>query len=115
METPQKLAVIWTSADREVALDMVFMYTHNSKLREWWHEVRLIVWGPSGKLLLADAEIQQKIAQMSQDGVELWACKACADRYGISAQLEQRAIEVFHVGEAVTGMLQSDEWKVLTF
>lgn len=27
-----KLAVLWTSADREVALKMVFMYTYNSKV-----------------------------------------------------------------------------------
>jgi hypothetical protein len=39
------LVVLWTSGDREVALNMVFKYTLNSKLKNWWSEVRLIVWG----------------------------------------------------------------------
>lgn len=37
------LNIIWSSADKEVALKMVFMYAHNSKLRNWWQAVRLIV------------------------------------------------------------------------
>ena len=46
-QEPEELYVIWTSRDREVALKMVFMYTGNSKLKGWWKDVLLIVWGPS--------------------------------------------------------------------
>jgi hypothetical protein len=56
-----KLAVLWTSADREVALKMVFMYTYNSKLRGWWDDLTLIIWGPSSKLLSADKELQDYV------------------------------------------------------
>ena len=52
-----KLAVLWTSGDREVALKMVFMYTYNSKLQGWWEDVTLIIWGPSAKLLSMDTEV----------------------------------------------------------
>lgn len=31
----EKLVIIWSSADREVALNMVFMYTANSKKFGW--------------------------------------------------------------------------------
>ena len=31
-DNKDKLVVVWTSGDREVALKMVFMYTINSKL-----------------------------------------------------------------------------------
>ena len=34
-----KLAMLWTSQDKEVAQKMVFMYTKNSKLRDWWGQV----------------------------------------------------------------------------
>ncbi|WP_197092805.1 hypothetical protein [Labilibaculum euxinus] len=57
----QKLAVVWTSGDRDVALKMVFMYTYNAKKMGWWDEINLIVWGPSSKLLCEDAELQEYI------------------------------------------------------
>lgn len=49
---PNELVVLWTSGDREVALKMVFMYTLNSKLKGWWKDVTLIVWGPLLSLFL---------------------------------------------------------------
>ena len=54
-----KLVVIWSSGDREVAEKMVFMYTLNSKLRQWWKEVTFIIWGPSAKLISEDIELQE--------------------------------------------------------
>ena len=56
-----KLVVLWTNNDKEVATKMVFMYTLNAKIKEWWKEVCLIVWGPSAKLLSEDAELQKYI------------------------------------------------------
>ncbi len=34
-EKDDGLVVVWTSGDREVALEIVFMYTLNSKLKGW--------------------------------------------------------------------------------
>lgn len=113
MEEKNKLGLIWTTGDREVALNMLFMYAHNSKKRAWWDDVRLIVWGPSAKLLTEDKELQDQIKQMAADGVQVWACKACADRYGVSQTLEKMGILVVYVGEPLTQMLKTD-WKVLT-
>ena len=52
------LIVVWSSGDRDVAEKMVFMYTLNSKLRKWWKDVTLIIWGPSAKLISEDVELQ---------------------------------------------------------
>ena len=41
---PEKLFVLWSSGDREVAKKMVFMYTLNAKLNGWWNDISLIVW-----------------------------------------------------------------------
>jgi hypothetical protein len=114
MEIPARLVTIWASGDREVALHSCLMYTHNSKKKGWWDEVRLIVWGPSAPLLVGDAELQDKIKTMQRDGVELLACKACADRYGVSEHLAALGIKVLYVGELLTEMLQTD-WTVLTY
>ena len=109
-----KLAVLWTSGDRDVALKMVFMYTLNAKKQGWFDQVQLIVWGPSSKLLSVDEELQASIAEMKDAGVEFTACKACADSYGVSEKLEALGIEVKYMGVPLTEMLQSD-WVVTTF
>lgn len=109
-----KLLVIWSSKDREVALKMVFMYTRNAKIQGWWDNVRLIVWGPSSKLLSEDEVLQAYIKNMKDSGIEIMACKACTDSYGISQELEELGIQVIYMGEPLTAMLK-DGWTALTF
>lgn len=108
------LVVIWTSGDREVALNMVFMYTHNTKLRGGWDDVRLIVWGPSSKLLSEDKELQNKIEEMKKDGILLEACKACADNYGVSKCLEELGINVHYMGWKLTQYIKEGR-NIITF
>ena len=113
-EQPSRLAVLWTSGDREVALKVAFMYTHNAKLRGWFDEVTLIVWGPSSKLLSEDQELQESVKEMAEAGVEVVACQACADSYGVSDVLREMGVDVKYMGMPLTEMLKSD-WKVITF
>lgn len=51
---------------------------------------------------------------MATAGVEVVACKACADSYGVSEVLEGMGIEVKFMGQPLTEMLKGD-WKVITF
>ena len=104
----ESLAVLWTSGDREVALKMAFMYTLNARLKGWWKEVTLIVWGPSAQLLSQDVELQDKVAQMREAGVALEACKACADLYGVGPRLESLGVEVKYMGGVLTDYLKKD-------
>jgi hypothetical protein len=110
----EKLFVMWSSGDKEVATKMVFMYTFNAKRRGWWNDISLIVWGPSAKLVSEDKELQAKIKEMKEAGVELLACKACSDSYGVSDTLEQLGIEVKYMGEPLTQLLKEDH-KIITF
>lgn len=107
-EGKDSLVVLWTSADREVALNMVFMYTLNAKKYEWWDEVILIVWGPSASLASKDEEIQSVIGQMKEAGVILEACKACSDQYGVSADLKDIGIDVKYMGMPLTSYLKEN-------
>jgi hypothetical protein len=113
MEERSKLAVLWTSADRDVALKMAFMYTKNAKKNGWFDDVKLIVWGPSSKLLAQDFEIQAHLKNMIELGVEVIACKSCSDSYGVSEALEDFGVNVFYAGEAFTEILKSD-FKTIT-
>ena len=109
-----RLIVLWTSGDPEVAHKVCLMYTHAAVKNKWFTEVRLIVWGPSARLLVADKDLQAKIKAMMADGIKIQACVACADSYGVSDRLRDIGIEVKAMGQPLTDCVQGD-WKVLTF
>ena len=109
-----KLAVLWTSGDPDVANRVALMYTHYAKKAGWFDEVTLIVWGPSQRLLLDDKNLQAKVKAMQDDGVVVEACIACAMGYGIVEDLKKLDITVRGMGEPLSNYLKSD-WKVLTF
>jgi len=110
---PAGLVVLWVSRDPEAAMNMAFMYGKNSKLKGWWEDVKLVVWGPSVQLLCEDAALQEELAAMGQAGVELLACRACADRYGATARLEEMGIDVIYMGQPMTKFLK-EGWAVIT-
>lgn len=109
-----RLAIVWTSGDPEVAHRMALMYAHAAKQSKWFDEIRVVVWGPSARLLAADKDLQAKIGQMMKDGVDVKACVVCADSYGVSDKLRSLDIEVAPMGKPLTEMLKGD-WKVMTF
>lgn len=94
-----KLVIIWSSADRDVALKMAFMYTSNSKKYGWWDDITLVVWGPSAKLLTEDQKLQENIKSMIDAGIVVKACKACSDQYGVSGKLQELGIIVKYMTE----------------
>ena len=114
MAIKDSLVVVWTSGDRDVALNMVFMYVLNAKRRGWWKNIRLIIWGPSALLASNDPDIQTEITNMRDAGVLLEACKACADRYGVSNNLHELGIDVKYMGIPLTKYIQ-DGRHVITF
>ncbi|WP_243421746.1 DsrE family protein [Marinifilum breve] len=114
MNQDNKLAIVWTSADKEVAEKMVFMYAYNAAKFEWWDEINFIIWGPSSKLLSEDTDLQDYIKKMKEVGINIYACKACADMYKVSDKLSEIGIEVKYMGKPLTQYLQEDN-KVITF
>jgi hypothetical protein len=111
---PDRLAVLWTSGDADVAHKVAFMYAHNAKKAGWFDEVTLIVWGPSQHILVGDKDLQAKVKAMQEDGVVVEACIACAMEYGVMDQLKALGITVRGMGVPLTNYLKSD-WKVLVF
>lgn len=108
-----KLTVVWTSGDRDVAIKMVFMYTYNAKKYGWWKDITLLVWGPSSKLLSEDKELQDYVKKMKEEGVNILACKACADMYGVADKLTELGIKVKYAGVDLTNFIKDTH--VVTF
>lgn len=113
---PHRLAIVWTSGDPHVAHRMTLMYANAAKLQGWFEEVRLVVWGPSQRLVVADKDVRAYIERLVEAGVIVEACLACADSYGIADDLRAiPGVEVKYMGEPLSDFLRSSEWSVITF
>jgi hypothetical protein len=104
-----KLLIVWTSGDKDVAKNMVFMYALNSKLEGWWDDVTLLVWGPSSNLLAKDADLQEYLKQLQEVQVRVVACKRCAMNYEIEQDLLDLGLEVFFSGQFLTDWIRSGD------
>lgn len=108
MDTKDHLYVLWTSGEKATFDEMVYMYTLNSMKRQWWKEVTLIIWGASAELVGTNQEVQAKLKELSIAGVELTACKACADNLSVSGIFEKNHIELKYWGTPLTELLKAD-------
>ena len=83
------------------------MYAQNSIRNGWWEHVSLILWGPSQRLFISDAEVRSKVEELQKLGVRVMACIACADKYGLTEALRSTGVEVFGMGPVLTDWLKS--------
>ena len=113
-DNSDKLVVVWSSDNPELARSMVFMYAGNAKKVKWFNEVTLIIWGPSARLAAENEEIQKELAQLKDAGVKIEACVACAMMYGVDAKLRQLGCDVKPMGPVLSDYLKQN-YKVLTF
>jgi hypothetical protein len=112
-DNSNKLAVLWTSDDPNLAEKMAFMYTYNAKKQGWFDEVVLIIWGPSAKLTAENTMIQEYIKKMQEAGVKTEACLYCAKMYGVDEKLAELDIDVKGMGIPLSNYLK-DGWKTLS-
>jgi hypothetical protein len=110
-----KLLIVWSSGEKEVAKKLILLYGSVMLPRSYWDEAIIMVWGPSAKLLAHDKELQEQLKRVQKTGVKFNACVVCADDYGVSETLKSLDIELIHTGEMLTQALQGDDTKVITF
>lgn len=108
-----KLHILWTSADPDTFFKMVAMYAFNAPKKGWWKEVSIIIWGGSTRLVGEHRAVQNRLKELAAAGVELRACRACAEQLGVAEILEGLGVEVAYMGEPLTELLKSDA-KLLT-
>ena len=109
-----KLLIVWSTEELEVAKKMVLLYSSVILPRNYWDEAHLMIWGASARLLAGNEELQEMVQNIQATGVKTSACVVCSDDYGVTEKLVELGIDVTHTGEFLTEALQSD-WKVLTF
>ncbi len=109
-----KLLIVWSTAEIEVAKKMVLLYASVILPRGYWDEAHVMIWGPSAKLLAENSELQKMVATVQETGVKFSCCVVCSDDYGVTEKLSSLDIDMTHTGEMLTSSLQRD-WKVITF
>ena len=114
MMTTNKLLIVWSTEEVEVAKKMILLYGSVIIPRGYWDEAHLMIWGPSARILAKEPELQQMLQKVQESGVECSACVVCSDDYGVSEKLESLGVTTEHTGERLTHALQND-WKVITF
>ncbi|MEG1586132.1 MAG: DsrE family protein [Bacteroidales bacterium] len=102
----EKLTVLWTSGEKDVALKVVLRYIDNALQKQVWGDVELIIWGPSVQLAGDDENVKFKLESLLQRGLKAKACIVCAEEYGVSQVLEQMGVELSMVGEELTHLIQ---------
>ena len=100
--------------DKEVALGVGLRWSFNAINKNWMDEVKVILFGPAEELAAHDSEVQAKLKDIQKAGIEVLACKACADEKNITAKLEAAGLTVVYVGSIISQLLK-DGWASLTF
>jgi hypothetical protein len=113
-ESSDKLAIVWTSGDPDVAHRMVLMYANGAQRQGWFDDITLIIWGPSQRLVAADKDIREKIQNLMDIGVNVYACQACSDSYGITDDLRSVGMTVKYMGVPLSDAIKGDS-HVITF
>jgi len=101
--------ILWTTDNKETALNMICLYAHNAKRQGWIDNVTVLIWGASQTLVSQDKEVQAKIQAMINDGVEVIACKNCAKEVDVVEDLESCGINVFYTGQLLTAWIMSKD------
>ncbi len=110
----KKVFILLSSRDKEVALGVGLVYPLNAAKKKWLDEVRVIIFGPAERVVAYDLEVQEKLKELQEAGIEILACKWYADRENITDMLEGLGIKVVYVGSIISQLLE-DGWASLTF
>lgn len=110
----KKVFVVITSRDKEVSAGVGIRYAFNAATKPWMDEVKIIVFGPSEEAAAHDTEIQAKLKDSMNAGIEVLFCKACSDEQGVTGILEEAGFKVIYVGSVISQLLK-DGWYSLTF
>jgi hypothetical protein len=109
MAEKDHLYILWTTDNPITVEKMIFMYGYNALKNGWWKKVTLIIWGASASYIDANQDAQKRLEAMMSAGMEITACKACADQLGVTDTLESLGIEVKYWGTPLTQLLKDKE------
>ncbi len=109
-----KLCVVWKSSNEIDVENFIFPYVYNSKLQKWFDDVEVLIWGASQHSVADSSEYKLKIKEFVSMGINVYACKMCADRLGVTETLESLGVNVVYTGVYLSNQLKDPNTEVLT-
>jgi hypothetical protein len=70
-----KVFALITDTDREQAMAVGLIYPLSCARNKWLEEVKFVFFGPSEKLAAFKKQVQEKVKEIKELGVEVLACK----------------------------------------
>jgi len=95
-----RVCIILASGDRDV-LKWGLRYAWKSTTEKYLEDIKVIIFGPSEKVIAQDKELQESARRFMDLGKDIIACKACSDEEGVSDKLAELGIKVEYVGSII--------------
>lgn len=109
-----KIVVIWALKSPEVAREMVLDNIRDFKLRGFWDQVRLVMWGPSVTLFAKDEGLQAELGELKNIGVEVQICKRSANGYDVIDKIDSLKSDLVYMEDPFIEYRKED-WATVIF
>lgn len=110
----KKLLVVWKSNNWKDVDYFITPFTINSKKNEWFSDVEVLIWGASADYIKASIKAKKVIREMIEMGIEVRACKYCADKVFATKKLEKIGVNVMYTGEYLSDKMKDPNYEVIT-
>lgn len=109
-----KLLIVWKSDSYHNIELFIKPFALNSKKKEWFHDVEVLIWGISSLRVKGFKSAQNIVKEMISTGIKVGACKYCADKTRATKKLESLGVNVFYAGEYLSEKMKDPEYEVIT-
>lgn len=110
----KRLCIVWKS-DNLIDIDnFIIPYAYNAKVQEWFDEVHVIIWGASQHTVNITPYIQEKITNLINNDISVYACMMCARNVEAMDVLQEIGVNVKYTGELLSEYLKDPDTEVLT-
>lgn len=110
----KKLVVVWKS-NNDTDIDYFALpYAYNSKIKGWFDEVEILIWGASQEVVRHDENRRRVLKRLMDEGIKVYACKMCADKIGATEVMEEIGIEVIYTGVYLSDNQKDENVEVMT-
>ena len=99
-----KVLVIIATGEKEKALAGL-MYASNALKFGWLEDLKVVLFGPSERLIVQDEQVWKEAKYISEM-IGILACKAVSDEYDSSKELEKRGVKVEYVGGIISDFIK---------
>jgi len=108
------LLIVWKTNNDIDIHNFVVPYAYNAKRHEWFDEVKVLIWGASQDVVVKTVLIQQRVLNLIKNGVQVLACKMCANNLQATEALEALGVDVRFAGDFLSDHLKDPDCEVLT-